>query len=108
MSRKDFISEATRVLADRIGDLEQLTFDQAALLPETDGVYRTLGGYRAGITTFRQSGLPQLKGMVLVTVLVSRPTLLGISAHHIERGLVFSPNNPVREATARELQNSGG
>ena len=108
MSRQHFTSEADHILADRIEDLRRLTFEQASALPEVKGTYRTVGGYRAGITTYRQIGPYQLDGLVLVTVLVSRPRLFGISAHHIERGLVFSPNDLVREATVRELENSGG
>jgi hypothetical protein len=67
-----------------------------------------VAGEKASVTVFRQDSPYQLDGRVLVTVLVARSRWFGMTSYHIERGLVFSPGEQVREATETELQNSGG
>jgi|SRR5882672_8911961 len=109
MSREEFIAAALRLIDARVDQLYGLTVEQAKALPEVVGADQTIAGYKASITTFRQdSPCDELNGMTLITVLVARPRWFGISAHHIERGLVFAPDGTVREATQRELENSGG
>jgi hypothetical protein len=108
MARQDFIAEADQLIEARIRELRGLTFEQARSLPEVAGADQIVGGFKATVTTFRQESPYELTGMTLVTVLVARPRWFGVTAHHIERGLVFSPEGPVREATVEELENSGG
>jgi hypothetical protein len=89
-------------------ELRRLSVEEAAALPETNGSDVVISGVKASITTFRYLNPFRLEGSVLVVVLVARPRWFGMSAQHIERGLMFSPDGKVREATERELQNSGG
>ena len=108
MVSPDYAPEASRVIEARVGELRRLTLEEAAALPETNGVDTVISGVKASITTFRYLNPFQMEGSVLVVVLAARPMWLGMAAHHIERGLMFSPDGKVREATERELQNSGG
>lgn len=108
MNRAEYNAEANDIVGRRIEVLRQLTFAQAAALPETNGEDVVIAGSKASVTVFRQSSPYQLEGKILVTVLVARETWFGMSAHHTERGLVFSSEQEVREATEIELQNSGG
>jgi len=107
-ARQEFTAAAGVLIETRIRELRKLTFEQVKSLPEVAGFDQTIGGVKASITTFRQDSPYELRGMTLVTVLVARPRWFGMAAHHIERGLVFSPDGTVREATTRELENSGG
>jgi hypothetical protein len=100
----EYASEASRLIEGRLAPIRRLTFEEAALLPETDGSDTVVAGIKASITTFRS----QLEEAVLVVVLVARPRWFGVASYHIERGLLFSSDGKVREATERELQNSGG
>jgi hypothetical protein len=103
-----YAPEASRLIDARLAELRRLTVESAAALPETDGVDTVISGEKASITTFRYLNPFRLEGSVLLVVLVARPRWFGIAAHHIERGLMFSPDGKVRDATERELQNSGG
>jgi len=107
-SKGAYIEAATRLVEARVKALSDLSFSQAAALPETDSAKFVIEGMASSITTFRYSDAYAIEGRVLVVVLAARPTLLGIAAQHIERGLVFSPYEAVRPATQLELQNSGG
>jgi hypothetical protein len=108
MASPGYAVEASRLLEDRLSQLRRLTLSEAAALPETNGVDTAISGEKASIATFRYLSPFQLEGSVLVVVLVARPRWFGMAAHHIERGLMFSPDGNVREATEHELQNSGG
>ncbi len=102
-------AEAAEPLVDhRLTDLARLTYEEARQLPEIDGADLIIGGMKASLTVFRQDDAYLLSGRTLVVVLAARPTMFGMGAQHVERGLVFSPSEPTREATDTELQNSGG
>src|SRR5882762_6675348 len=102
MLSPDYAPESSRLIEGRLTELRRLT------LPEANGFDTVISGVKASITTFRYLLPFQLKGSVLLVVLVARCRWFGIGSHHIERGLMFSPDGKVREATERELQNSGG
>jgi len=108
MDRTRYNEEAVRIIEERITGLRIMTFAEAATLPETSSEDHLIAGEKASLTVFRQNSPYQLDGRVLVTVLVARSGWLGMTSYHIERGLVFSPSEQVREATETELQNSGG
>jgi hypothetical protein len=101
-------AEATRVIDVRIDQLRGLTFGEVGALPEASGEDIILGGTRCSVTVFSQRDAYNLPGAILVTVQVARKGFLGIASYHTERGLVFSPGGTVRDATALELQDSGG
>ncbi len=108
MLSPDYAPEASRLIEGRLAELRRLTLAEAAALPETNGSDTVISGVKASITTFRYLNPFQHEGSVLLVVLVAKPRWFGMASHHIERGLLFSPDGKVREATERELQNSGG
>jgi hypothetical protein len=95
------------LLASRLARLRELTYREARALPATVEEAVVLDGTVSSVTVFRQDDAHALSGRTLVTVQVARPALLGLASFHTERGLVFSPNEPPRDATDLELQNSG-
>ena len=101
-------AEAARVINGRIAQLRALTFKQAGALPEASSDEALLGSTRCAVTVFRQLAPYNLHSAILVTVQVARRGFLGVASYHTERGLVFSQEGIVREATALELQNWGG
>lgn len=102
-------AEAARPLVEhKLMELAQLSYDEARQLPEVAGDDLRVAGMKASLTVFRQDDAYQLRGKTLVVVLAARPTMLGMGAQHVERGLVFSRSEPTREATETELRNSGG
>jgi len=108
ISNEHYEEAATRLVVERLDALRSLTFEEAAALPPADGTDFTVGGQPASLTTFRYTDAYGLEGKVLVVVLAARPVVRGLGAHHIEQGLVFSPESGVRSATEAELRNSGG
>jgi hypothetical protein len=107
-SIEPYVEAATRMVVERLDTLRGLTFEQEAALPPSDGADFTVAGQAMTVTTFRYTDPDELQGKVLVVVLAAKPVLLGIGAHHIEHGLLFSPDENVRSATEAELRNSGG
>ena len=105
---RSYGADAMKIIEHRLNERRDLTFEQVSSLPEVSGEDIVIDGTKARVTIFRQSSPYELSGRVLLTVLIARPRWFGMAAHHIERGLVFSPDQPVREATESELQNSGG
>ena len=108
MSSDKYKEEAGRIIEGRIEDLRIKSFEEASALPEADSEDCLVAGEKVTITVFRQNSPYQLEGKILVTVLVAKPELFGMATSHIERGLVFSPNEQAREAKEHELQNTGG
>ena len=101
--------EANALIDELIAELRKLTFADAMSLPEVSGERElTLGGIQSSVTVFAQRDVDNLPGAVLVTVLVARKRLFGAVRFHTDRGLVFSPDGTVRDATDRELLDSGG
>jgi hypothetical protein len=103
-----FSTAAAEFIDSRIERLRQLTYAQARALPKVAGEDVVVAGAKSSVTVFRQDDPDELVGRTLITVLVARPRWLGLASYHIERGLVFSLDASVREATEHELQNSGG
>ena len=101
-------TEADHLIGERIAQLRSLTFEQARALPEGSSEDTVLGGIPCRVTVYAQLAPWKLPGTVLVTVQVARRKLLGMVEYHIERGLVFSPEGVVREATRVELRDTGG
>jgi hypothetical protein len=108
MADSRFQVAAGELIDSRLERLRALTYADARQLPETAEEQAVVGGRRTSITVFRQDDPHGLPGCTLVTVLVARSAWFGLASNHVERGLVFSPRQPAREATARELENSGG
>jgi hypothetical protein len=100
-------AEVAQAMEARITRLKQLTFEQAASLPESAAEEAVLGGSKCTFTVFRQQNRDGLPNTVLVTVQVARRRLL-IMGEPPERGVVFTPEGAAREATVLELCNSGG
>ena len=96
------------LVEQKLAGLARLSYDQARQLPEVEGSDVDFSGVKASLTVFRQDDAYDLAGKILVLVVAARPTLMGIATQHVERGLVFSPSEPTREATQSEIRNSGG
>ena len=96
------------MIDQRINKLRELTYEEAAALPEAAGEEAQLAGVRCAITVFRQHDPCGPPNSIVVTVQAARRGFLGIASYHTERGLIFTPEGTVREASDRELQNSGG
>ena len=103
-----YMAEAGRMVEEQIHQLQKLNFEQACALPKINGLDLVIAETKASITTFQYSDAYQLEGKILVVVLAARPRFFGMTSFHIERGLVFSRDEPTRTATERELENSGG
>jgi hypothetical protein len=97
--------EAETLIARRLAELRSLTFAQASALPEAAGQEIVVAGRKCALTTFRQNVTPR---EILVTVQVARRTTLGFGSRHTERGLIFTPNGSLREASRHELLMFGG
>ncbi|MCG2584172.1 hypothetical protein [Massilia sp. TS11] len=105
----NFDIDASRILEERVSSLRTLTYERAIGFPETSEEETiVVAGKRCKLIVFRQPGPEELTDSILITVLLSRSGLLGITQYHTERGLLFSPANPVREATDMELLQNGG
>jgi hypothetical protein len=102
-----FKAEALRELQAQLDALRTLDFVGALSLPETQYRDIALCGREAQLTIFRQSDQPR-PGHVLVTAQIARHTLGGVTSLKFEKGLVFPPVGPVRDATEEELLRSGG
>ena len=96
-------AEMQALIEARIAGLRARSFGEIERLPEALSENIKVGGKAVCLTTFVQR-LPA--GELLATVQVGR-SVLGVD-WHAERGLVFSVSGNVREATASELQNTGG
>ena len=91
------------MIQDRIAAVRGLTFEQAGALLEAADEEALVEGRKCALTTFRQ----RLRAdEILVTVQLARRTLLG--SFHTEKGLVFSRDGSVRDASREELLASGG
>jgi hypothetical protein len=108
MTLAEFDAEARALVDEEISRLKALSFAAAGELPPCDGRDVLVGGREASLTTFRYASPYGLDGAVLVVVLAALPRFFGMSARHIEQGLVFLPTGRPREAAQTELENSGG
>ena len=105
MSHERYQMEADGLIASRIAQLRGLRFDRASMLPEAAGEELLIAGRKCAVTTFRQQLTP---ADVLVTDQVARRTLAGLASVHAEKGLIFSRDGSVRDASPEELLASGG
>ena len=60
------------------------------------------------LTVFQQAGLPRAPEAILVTIQLLRAGLGGTINFKLERGLVFTPDGSIREATEGELEATRG
>ena len=104
-SELQFDLEAKQLVDGRIAQLQRSEFDVVSALPEATDEERLVAGRRCKLTVFRQQ---LINDHLLVTVQLACPTLAGLVTLHRERGLVFSADGEVREATSKELTASGG
>lgn len=105
MTTSSLLREAEKeVLEERIARLRRLTFAEVAALPATAGEETLVAGRKRTVTVYIYS---VAQDQLLVIVQVARIALFGVAFHH-ERGLVFSKDGSVREATQAELIDSGG
>lgn len=104
-----FKEDALEVVRQHVEHLRQtLSFADALSLREADAQDILVTGKEVQLTVYRQTNVPFLTGRVLITVQLARHGLGGVVAHHIERGLVFSPGAATRDATDQELLDSAG
>jgi hypothetical protein len=108
MASSNYEVEAARVIKKRLDELRRLSYAEVQALSEAEGGGDRYCWYKGKPHRVPPGGPYQLEGRTLVTVLVARERWFGMTAYHIERGLVFSPDGTIREATTLELQNSGG
>ena len=108
MNEEAYKLEVDSLIRSRIEELRTLTFANATVLPETVGEERIILSRKCALTVFVQHSPHFLPEQILVTVQVARFGVLGLSSYHVERGLVFSPDGSIRDATEEDLQNSGG
>jgi hypothetical protein len=102
----EYIGAATEQIEEKLRVLRHLTYEEVAELPETDGAEVTIADQRASLTVFRYSA-DASDGKILVVVQAAKPTVIGVATRHIERGLFFSPDGSVRDATELELRDAG-
>jgi len=104
----EFEVDASRLVGAEVARLRQLSLGEARSLPEVSASDVVIAQKAASLTVFRYSGRDVPDDHVLVVVLAARPQFFGTASRHLERGLVFTPVRAVRDATATELENSGG
>jgi hypothetical protein len=97
--------DAQELIQSRLAELRGLSYRDVQGFSEVHVRDVMLQGRMCSLTTFVQK-LPS--GALLASVQVAQPRFLGLVSMHMERGLVFEEQGGVREATAEELQNSGG
>jgi len=100
-----FTREAGWLLDQRIAQIQQLQFSDASELPEASGEDLVISGKKCALTVYCQR---LVEGDLLVTVQIARRALANFVSFHQERGLVFSEDGDVREATEEELLITGG
>jgi len=106
-STRAFYEAAVRLAEERLTPFRSLSYEKALALPQAQSEELSVAGQKVSFTLSRHVGSGQLDGCVIVVALVALPRWFRLGAHRTERGIVFSPNTPQREATALELQNSG-
>jgi hypothetical protein len=108
----EFEVDACRLVGSAVARLRGLSHGEAKSLPEVSAYDVFIAQKASSLTVFRYAGedvpddLPD--DHVLVVVLAARPQFFGMASRHLERGLVFAPVGPARDATATEFENSGG
>ncbi len=103
-----YYEAAVRLAEERLTPLRSLSYERALALPEVQSEDVLVAGQKVSFTLSRDVSSRQLEGCVMVVALVALPRWFGRGTHRTERGIVFSPNAQPREATALELQKSGG
>lgn len=105
--KEAFEKEALAAMQAQIARLrESLTYAGALALPEARGEDIVVARKEVQLMIYRQSNIQSLAGKVLVTVQLARHAMGGVPTYHLERGLIFSSDDTVREATEQELVNS--
>jgi hypothetical protein len=84
-----------------------LDFVSAGARPQGTAEDIVLAGREAQLTVFRQADPPGLPDTVLVTLQIARFGMGGVTSFRAEKGIVFDASGLVREATLRELEESG-
>ncbi len=103
MSQVDTVT--AKMIMDRIADLRRLSFEEVQKLPEYRDHNVTIDTHKCVLSEFVQT-LPS--GEILIAVRMSRPSLFGLSSLDAERGVIFSDDDGIRDATDKELIESGG
>lgn len=99
-----FEAQAERLLQERVGNLQRLSYAEVSALPDAAGTEIMVSGQPCQLTVFVQ---PVSMG-TLVVAQVAKRGVSGLSSLHQERGLVFEPDGLVREASEHELLSTGG
>ena len=106
--RDTFNQEALALVQGEIDRFRsELTFESARQLPRADGRDVVVAGKEVQLTVFSQTEPEFLKGRVLITVQAARFGLGGTNTFRLERGVIFSADDPPRDATETELAESG-
>ena len=105
MKRSEREEETEAIIRARILQLRQLSYLQAAALPEGVSEDLVVAGRKAAVATYAEAFEDD---EILVTVLVAYSHFFGMCSSHTERGLVFGQDGSVRDATSTELIMHGG
>ena len=97
-------TEAAAVVNRKLAELRELTYTDAQGLSAAAFEDIVVAGKEVQLTVFRQQGVLSAADAVLVTVQLARAGLGGIVNFQLERGLVYLPGRPVRDATEDELE----
>ena len=95
---------AKNILDAKVEQLRHLSYDAVCQLPAASGDEVAMAGHTYAVTIYRHDIAAT---ECLLVVQVAAPTLLGLGGRHWERGVVFRPGGGVREASERELEESG-
>jgi hypothetical protein len=101
-----FRADALREIESRVESLrESLTYPTARALPAAEYHDMAIAAREVQLTVFRQVDVPASQ-QVLVAVQIARFAMGGLASFKLERGLVFSVDGSIRDATAQELASS--
>ena len=98
-------NQTEAVILARISQLRHLSYKQVAALPDAMSEQIFVDGRKCTLTIYVESFEP---ADLLVKVYVWRSALFGMLNTSTARGLVFSQNGTIRDATSEELLMSGG
>jgi hypothetical protein len=98
-------NQTEAVILARISLLRHLSFEQVTALPAALSEEVYVDGQKCTLTVYVEPFGP---ADLLVKVYIWRSALFGMSSTSTSRGLVFSQNGAIRDATSEELLMSGG
>ena len=107
MNSQDFDAAASAAATARLDELRGMSFGDASALPWASIEDIVVVDKEVQLTVFQQNGLPDAPDAILVTIQLLRAGLGGTVNFKLERGLVFTADGNIREASEDELQATG-